>query len=74
MNVQAAIKSMMYGFGDVSNPLPESVELMEQLANDFISEMVPMQGCYELIMADTKISSCFKNKESTCRRFDFCYS
>jgi len=30
---------MMYGFGDVVNPLPESVDLMEDLVVEYITEM-----------------------------------
>jgi len=29
----------MFGFGDVNNPLPESVELMEDLVFEYIIEM-----------------------------------
>ena len=29
----------MFGFGDVENPLPESVELMEAIVLEYISEM-----------------------------------
>lgn len=31
---------MMYGFGDDQNPYSESVDLLEDLVVDFISEMV----------------------------------
>lgn len=31
---------MMYGFGDEENPLPESVELLEELVIHFIQDMV----------------------------------
>lgn len=31
---------MMYGFGDVRNPLPESVDIMEELVFDYIHYMV----------------------------------
>jgi len=33
------LKHMMYGFGDVKHPLPESVELMEDLVNEYVTEM-----------------------------------
>jgi len=33
------LKVMMYGFGDVYNPLPESVDLMEELVHEYIHEM-----------------------------------
>ena len=29
----------MYGFGDVSNPLPESVDMMEDLVIEYVTEM-----------------------------------
>lgn len=31
---------MLYGFGDDKNPYAESVDLMEDLVIDFITEMV----------------------------------
>ena len=31
---------MMYGFGDVRTPLPESVELLEDIVCDFLTKMV----------------------------------
>jgi len=33
------LRHMMYGFGDVFNPVPESVDLMEDLVVEYISEM-----------------------------------
>jgi len=33
------LKVMMYGFGDVYNPLPESIDLMEDLVHEYIHEM-----------------------------------
>ena len=30
---------MMYGYGDSKNPLPETMELMEELAKKYITEM-----------------------------------
>eukprot|EP01111_Echinosteliopsis_oligospora_P009459 TRINITY_DN2776_c0_g1_i6.p2 TRINITY_DN2776_c0_g1~~TRINITY_DN2776_c0_g1_i6.p2 ORF type:complete len:115 (-),score=29.77 TRINITY_DN2776_c0_g1_i6:79-384(-) len=36
------LRHMMYGFGDVMNPLPESVELVEDLVIEYISEMTRM--------------------------------
>jgi transcription initiation factor TFIID subunit 13 len=33
------IKALMYGFGDVSNPLPESVEVMDELLEWFIIDL-----------------------------------
>jgi transcription initiation factor TFIID subunit 13 len=34
------LRQMMYGFGDVRDPLPESVELMEDMVMDFINDIV----------------------------------
>eukprot|EP00126_Sphaerothecum_destruens_P003710 Sdes_comp17485_c0_seq1m6721 len=34
------LKYMMYGFGDHTNPLPESVSLMEDIVIDYIGEIV----------------------------------
>ncbi len=33
---------MMYGFGDDQNPYTESVDLLEDLVIEFITEMVPV--------------------------------
>ncbi len=35
-----AVRCMMYGFGDDQNPYTESVELMEDLVIEYITEMV----------------------------------
>jgi len=35
-----AVRCMMYGFGDDQNPYSESVDLLEDLVIDYISEMV----------------------------------
>ena len=34
------LRLMMYGFGDVPNPLDESVAVMEELVIDYITELV----------------------------------
>jgi hypothetical protein len=34
------VAMMMYGFGDVRTPLPESVELLEDIVCDFLTKMV----------------------------------
>ena len=34
------VRGLMYGFGDVPNPLPESVELMDELLVWFIHDLV----------------------------------
>ncbi|EFC50533.1 predicted protein, partial [Naegleria gruberi] len=34
------IRQMMYGFGDVRNPLPETVTLMEELVREYVHEIV----------------------------------
>jgi hypothetical protein len=31
---------MLYGFGDVPNPLPETVELVEELVTDYVTDLV----------------------------------
>mmetsp|Transcript_105413 Transcript_105413/g.157806 ORF Transcript_105413/g.157806 Transcript_105413/m.157806 type:complete len:108 (+) Transcript_105413:46-369(+) len=36
------LQHMMYSFGDVENPLPESVDLMESICIEYISEMTRM--------------------------------
>mmetsp|Transcript_438 Transcript_438/g.462 ORF Transcript_438/g.462 Transcript_438/m.462 type:complete len:176 (-) Transcript_438:663-1190(-) len=33
------LRNIMYGFGDSVNPLPETVNLMEELVTDYISDM-----------------------------------
>jgi transcription initiation factor TFIID subunit 13 len=33
------LQHMMYGFGDVPNPAPESVDLLEELVIEFVTEM-----------------------------------
>lgn len=35
---------MMYGSGDVKNPLPESLDLMEDMVVDFITQMVSVSA------------------------------
>ena len=37
------VKQMMYGFGDDENPLPESIELLEEMVIHFIQNMVSMK-------------------------------
>ncbi|GLJ11935.1 hypothetical protein SUGI_0180510 [Cryptomeria japonica] len=37
---QKDLQHMMYGYGDDSNPLPESVALMEDIVIDYITDMV----------------------------------
>eukprot|EP00698_Gefionella_okellyi_P003375 TRINITY_DN13145_c0_g1_i1.p1 TRINITY_DN13145_c0_g1~~TRINITY_DN13145_c0_g1_i1.p1 ORF type:complete len:102 (-),score=16.38 TRINITY_DN13145_c0_g1_i1:195-500(-) len=34
-----SIRGLMYAFGDVSNPLPESVDLVETMVNDYIVDV-----------------------------------
>lgn len=34
------LRLMMYGFGDVSQPLDESVDVMEELVVNYITELV----------------------------------
>jgi hypothetical protein len=36
---------MMYGFGDDQNPYSESVDMMEDLVIEFITEMVTRSVC-----------------------------
>lgn len=36
------LRCMMYGFGDDQNPYTESVDLLEDLVIEFITEMVGM--------------------------------
>ncbi|GAM21007.1 hypothetical protein SAMD00019534_041820 [Acytostelium subglobosum LB1] len=38
------IKQMMYGFGDVREPLPDSVDLMEDIVTEYIQEMTSKAG------------------------------
>jgi transcription initiation factor TFIID subunit 13 len=33
------IRALMYGFGDVANPLPESIEIMDELLEWFIVDL-----------------------------------
>ena len=33
------VRQLMYGFGDVSNPLPESVDIMDELLDWFIQDL-----------------------------------
>jgi len=33
------LQMMMYGFGDVANPLPESVDLLEDMVVEYVVEM-----------------------------------
>ena len=37
---------MMFGFGDDKNPYTESVDLLEDLVIEYISEMVRNSFCY----------------------------
>ena len=39
-NMLLTVRCMMFGFGDDQNPYTESVELLEDLVVEFISEMV----------------------------------
>lgn len=36
----SAVRCMMYGFGDDQNPYTESVDILEDLVIEFITEMV----------------------------------
>ena len=36
---QKELKSLMFGFGDVSNPLPESIDLMDELLELFVADL-----------------------------------
>ncbi|KAM3173516.1 hypothetical protein ACTXT7_012358 [Hymenolepis weldensis] len=40
------IRTMLYGFGDVENPLPETVALVEELATQYICDMT--RRCMEI--------------------------
>lgn len=37
---QKDLQHMMYGYGDDSNPLPETVALMEDIVIDYVTDMV----------------------------------
>jgi transcription initiation factor TFIID subunit 13 len=34
------VRPMLYGFGDVANPLPETVDLVEELVTDYVADLV----------------------------------
>lgn len=56
---------MMYGFGDDQNPYTESVDILEDLVIEFITEMVgPIKErcliCFQTVM--TREISPFKDK------------
>ena len=36
----SSVRAMLYGFGDVENPLPETVAMVEDLAVQYIIDMV----------------------------------
>jgi transcription initiation factor TFIID subunit 13 len=38
--LEKSVAKLMYGFGDVKQPLPESVSTMSDLVQDFVSELV----------------------------------
>lgn len=38
------VRAMLYGFGDVENPLPETVALVEELATQYIFDMVGLEA------------------------------
>jgi hypothetical protein len=40
--VQQTVRQMMFGFGDRINPLPQSVELMEELVLEYITQIVSL--------------------------------
>mmetsp|Transcript_25414 Transcript_25414/g.100336 ORF Transcript_25414/g.100336 Transcript_25414/m.100336 type:complete len:89 (-) Transcript_25414:1777-2043(-) len=40
MIYQFAVRMMMYGFGDVHSPLPQSIDLMEDLVIQYICNLV----------------------------------
>lgn len=40
MQQSCLVASVMYGFGDVWNPLPETIELMNRIVIEYIEEMV----------------------------------
>ena len=37
---QRELRAMMFGFGDSANPLPQSVELMEDLMVDYVQQVL----------------------------------
>ena len=39
------LRSMMYGYGDSSSPLPESVQLMEDLVTDYLQQVLQQAQC-----------------------------
>ncbi len=41
-----AVHKMMYGFGDDECPLPETVEVMDDIVCDFIVNMVSLISCF----------------------------
>ena len=40
-----SVRCMMFGFGDDKNPYTESVDLLEDLVIEYISEMVRSDQC-----------------------------
>ena len=46
------VKQMMYGFGDEENPLPESIELLEELVIHFIQDMVSLTTADRVLVLD----------------------
>mmetsp|Transcript_19076 Transcript_19076/g.36456 ORF Transcript_19076/g.36456 Transcript_19076/m.36456 type:complete len:142 (+) Transcript_19076:734-1159(+) len=34
------LRPMLFGFGDVANPLPETVELVEELVTDYVTDLM----------------------------------
>ena len=40
IDITGDLSKMMYGFGDVKNPLPETVDLMQSLVFEYINDMV----------------------------------
>lgn len=40
----STVRCMMYGFGDDQNPYTESVDILEDLVIEFITEMVSLTG------------------------------
>lgn len=57
---------MMYGFGDVKEPLPESIELVEQIAQEFITELVRfiLKNRKKICLKKKKTKSIAKDCES----------
>ena len=43
----SSVRCMMYGFGDDQNPYTESVDILEDLVIEFITEMVGLVGMLE---------------------------